>query len=168
MLTIYTNAISYVHMTTFGERCVHFMHITNNNNLHIALDCTAKMRVPQYFVSKIFLDVTGCYVSARLWGARNVNVYSRVSAVGAHCSSTRLAPQVMCMHLSCCYHAQLPTSQPIRTRASHAHTQATNQDDRVIELSNHSVTCKSVFMPRLPPWPIWLTNAAILTILVPN
>ena len=40
--------------------------------------------------------------------------------------------------------------------------------DRVIELSNHSVTCKNVFMPRLPPWPIWLTNAAILTILVPN
>ena len=40
--------------------------------------------------------------------------------------------------------------------------------DRVIELSNHSVTCKSVFMPQLPPWSIWLTNDAILTILVPN
>ena len=40
--------------------------------------------------------------------------------------------------------------------------------DRVIKLSNHSVTCKSVFMPRLLTHPIWLTNAAILTILVPN
>ena len=40
--------------------------------------------------------------------------------------------------------------------------------DRVIALSNHSVTCKSVFIPGLPPSPIWLTNAAILTILVPN
>ena len=40
--------------------------------------------------------------------------------------------------------------------------------DRVIELSNHSVTCKSIFIlgPHLSP--IWLTNAAILTILVPN
>ena len=30
------------------------------------------------------------------------------SAVDAHCSSMRLAPQIMCMHLSRCYHAQLP------------------------------------------------------------
>ena len=40
--------------------------------------------------------------------------------------------------------------------------------DCVIELSNHSVTCKNVFMPRLPPQSTWLTNDAILTILVPN
>ena len=40
--------------------------------------------------------------------------------------------------------------------------------DHVIELSNQSVTCKNVFMPWLPPQPIWPTNAAILTILVPN
>ena len=40
--------------------------------------------------------------------------------------------------------------------------------DRVIALTNHSVTCKSVFILRLPPGPIWLTSVAILTILVPN
>ena len=40
--------------------------------------------------------------------------------------------------------------------------------NRVIALTNHSVTCKSVFMLRLPPGPIRLTSVAILTILVPN
>ena len=40
--------------------------------------------------------------------------------------------------------------------------------DRVIALTNPSVTCKSVFMPWLPPCPIRPTNVAILTILVPN
>ena len=40
--------------------------------------------------------------------------------------------------------------------------------DRVIALTNHSVTCKSVFMPRPPPGLIRLTSVAILTILVPN
>ena len=40
--------------------------------------------------------------------------------------------------------------------------------DRVIVLTNHGVTCKSVFMPRLPPGLITLTSVAILTILVPN
>ena len=41
-------------------------------------------------------------------------------------------------------------------------------DDHVIALTNHSVTCKSVFMPRLPPGLVRLTSVAILTILVPN
>ena len=40
--------------------------------------------------------------------------------------------------------------------------------DRVIVLTNHSVTCKSVFMPQPPPGLIRLTSVAILTILVPN
>ena len=40
--------------------------------------------------------------------------------------------------------------------------------DRVIKLSNHSVTCKSIFMLGFHLSPIWLTKVAILTILVPN
>ena len=52
--------------------------------------------------------------------ARDANVYPWFSAVGAHCSSTRLAPQVMCMHLSYCYHAQLPPrSQSEQRRHMH-------------------------------------------------
>ena len=48
-------------------------------------------------------------------------------------------------------------------------TYLSNQSgDCMIALTNHSVTCKSVFMPGLPPGPIGITSVAILTILVPN
>ena len=72
---------------------------------------------------------------------------------------------------ACIYHAVITLSSHLAANQNKGVTctHPSNQSgNRVIELSNHSVTCKNVFMPRLPPQPIWLTNAAILTILVPN
>ena len=114
------------------------------------------------------LNVTGCYVSAWLWGARNANVYSRVSAVGAHCSSTRFGPSGHVHAFITLLSRSAPTLQPIRTKASHAHTPVTNQ---VIAWSSYPITVWHVRMYSCPGShlsPIWLTNDAILTILVPN
>ena len=50
--------------------------------------------------------VTGCCVSLRDFEELGMQTcIPWFSAVGAHCSSTRLAPQVMCTHPSYCYHA---------------------------------------------------------------
>ena len=69
------------------------------------------------------------------------------------------------------YHAVITLSSHLAANQNKGITCTHPSDqsgDRVIELSNQSVTCKNVFMPQLPPWPIWLTNVAILMILVPN
>ena len=69
------------------------------------------------------------------------------------------------------YHAVITLSSHLAANQNKGVTcthPGSQSGNRVIKLSNHGVTCKSVFMPRLPPHPIWLTNVAILTILVPN
>ena len=72
---------------------------------------------------------------------------------------------------ACIYHTVITLSSHLTANQNKGVTctHLSNQSgNHMIELTNHGVTCKSVFMPRLPPQPIWLTNVAILTILVPN
>ena len=74
----------------------------------------------------------------------------------------RIARQRGWLLISCAriYHAVITLSSHLAANQNKGVTctHPSNQlGNRVIELSNHSVTCKNVFMPRLPPQP-YLAN----------
>ena len=117
---------------------------------------------------RFLINVTGCCVSLR-----DFEELGMQTCIPGLVLLVRIARQHGWLLKSCAriYHTVITLSSHLAANQNKGVTctyPGNQSGDRMIELSNHSVTCKSIFIlgPHLSP--IWLTNAAILTILVPN
>ena len=120
-------------------------------------------------VQGVFLQsVTGCCVSVRDFEEPGMQTCIPEFVLLVHIVRQHGWPLRSC---ACIYHAVIMLSSHLAANQNKGVTctcLGNQSGNRVIMLSNHGVTCKNVFMCRLPPRSIWLTNATILTILVPN
>ena len=116
----------------------------------------------------LLLFVTGCCVSLRDFEELGMQACISGSVLLVHIVRQHgwlLKPGARIDHAVITLSSHLAANQNKGVTCTYPGNQS---GDRVIVLTNCSVTCKSVFMPRLPPGPIRLTSVAILTILVPN